>query len=53
VLMLAGAGIPHTVVERPYDSLSFVPTILALTGRGGPESYPGPVIEELLSPPAQ
>jgi hypothetical protein len=49
VLMLAGAGIPAGVaVDRPYDSLSFVPALLALTGRGDPGAYPGPVIEETL-----
>ena len=27
-------GIPHgLLVEKPYDSLSFVPTLLALTGK--------------------
>ena len=51
VLLAAGAGIPQGLtVERPYDSLSFVPTLLALLGRlPNPESYPGPVIQELIS----
>lgn len=51
VLMLAGAGIPQGLtIERPYDSLSFVPTVLSLAGELKPgelERYPGPVIEEL------
>jgi hypothetical protein len=51
--MLAGGaetGIPHKlVVEEPYDSLSFVPTILKLMGLP-PETprLPGRVIQELL-----
>jgi hypothetical protein len=48
-LMLAGAGIPKgRLIEQPYDSLSFVPTILKLTGSvsGG---WAGPVIEELTA----
>ena len=51
-LMFAGAGIPKgEVVETPYDSLSFVPTLAALTGLGNPQSYPGPVIEAVISSP--
>jgi len=51
VLLAAGGadtGIPRGLrVETPYDSLSFVPTILDLIGK--PEaSLPGPVIRELL-----
>lgn len=60
VLMLAGAGIPEGLqIERPYDSLSFVPTLLSLTGaKSTVPTYPGPVIEELLpaippAPPSQ
>jgi Type I phosphodiesterase / nucleotide pyrophosphatase len=53
VLMLAGGdetGIPrNAVVEEPYDSLSFVPTILELMGRHGEAaSLPGKPIRELL-----
>ncbi len=50
VLMAAGGGIPKGLtIERPYDSLSLVPTLLALLGRlPHPESYPGPVIQELI-----
>jgi hypothetical protein len=50
VLMAAGGGIPKGLtIERPYDSLSLVPTLLALLGRlPNPESYPGPVIQELI-----
>ena len=50
VLLFAGGkdtGIPAGLrIETPYDSLSFVPTILTLMGR--PEAdLPGPVIQEL------
>ena len=53
VLLFAGGkdtGIPAGLrIETPYDSLSFVPTILKLMGR--PEAdLPGPVIEELVEP---
>jgi hypothetical protein len=50
VLMMAGG--PATglksglVVDEPYDSLSFVPTILALMGRCEPD-LPGPLIREV------
>lgn len=47
-LMLAGGertGIPRReVVEEPYDSLSFVPTVLALTGQLRDERVPMPVL---------
>ena len=36
VWMLAGAGIPASVVSDPYDSLNFASTILSLTGRQPP-----------------
>jgi hypothetical protein len=51
VLMAAGGGIPEGLtIERPYDSLSVVPTLLALLGRlPHAESYPGAVIRELIS----
>jgi hypothetical protein len=51
VLMAAGAGIPEGLtIDRPYDSLSVMPTLLALLGRlPHPETYPGPVIQELLT----
>jgi len=50
VFMIAGGqdtGLPRGAhIATPYDSLSFVPTILKLMGR--PEAkLPGPVIEEL------
>jgi hypothetical protein len=65
--MLAGgerAGIPRgLVVEEPYDSLSFMPTILALTGqmedgarpvqalwRLGYRRFPGRRVEEIFLP---
>lgn len=53
VLMLAGgrgSGIPQGLtVEEPYDSLSFVPTVLAALGRGEEAAkLPGPVIREAL-----
>ena len=50
-----------TVVEQPYDSLSFAPTVLALTGKlrddnnpipdlldKGFRRFPGPIIKEVL-----
>lgn len=47
-LMMAGGeqtGIPRReVVEEPYDSLSFMPTILALTGQLNDEHVPVPVL---------
>jgi hypothetical protein len=53
VLLVAGGkdtGIPHGLrVTTPYDSLSFVPTILTLLGRPEPD-LPGPVIRELVAP---
>ncbi len=53
VLLFAGGkdtGIPEGLrVETPYDSLSFVPTILSLMGRPEPD-LPGPVIRELVRP---
>lgn len=66
-LMLAGGdktGVPRgAVIEEPYDSLSFVPTILALTGNlrddnnptailwdKGFRHFPGRPIKELLTP---
>lgn len=67
-LMFAGGnatGIPRRLeVEEPYDSLSFVPTVLALTGQLGDgrtpapalwekgfRTFPGRIIEEVM--PAQ
>jgi hypothetical protein len=51
-LMLTGAGIPAGLrVEKPYDSLSFMPTMLELDGLpriGGSGALPGPVIQELI-----
>ncbi|MCA1556857.1 MAG: hypothetical protein LC747_09240, partial [Acidobacteria bacterium] len=66
-LMLAGGErtrIPRALVIRePYDSLSFVPTILALTDQlspdaqispvkfdAGPRPFPGRIINELFTP---
>jgi hypothetical protein len=66
-LMLAGGdktGVPRgAVIEEPYDSLSFVPTVLALTGNlrddnnptpilwdKGFRHFPGRPIKELLTP---
>ena len=68
-LMLAGGdatGIPRGLsVEEPYDSLSFMPTMLTLTGqlednsrpvpvlwRRGFRPFPGRVVRELLDAPA-
>lgn len=67
-LMLAGGertGIPRAaVVEKPYDSLAFVPTVLALTGnlrddnnpisalwKKGFRRFPGRPIREVLAKP--
>lgn len=36
VWMLAGAGIPHDQIKRPYDGLNFANTVLALVGRTPP-----------------
>jgi hypothetical protein len=64
-LMLAGGdrtGIPRgTIVEEPYDSMSFMPTVLALTGQlsdgqepvrvlweRGFRHFPGRIIKEVL-----
>lgn len=69
-LMMAGGertGIPRgRVVEEPYDSLSFVPTVLALTGQlrnertpvpvlwqRGFRPFPGRLIQEVLGPVAE
>jgi len=66
--MIAGGektGIPRaTLIEEPYDSLSFVPTLLALTGKlrddrsplpvlwnKGFRRFPGRVVRELLPEP--
>jgi len=63
--MIAGGArtnVPHALnIETPYDSLSFVPTVLALTGNlrddsspvpelweRGFRKFPGPVVKELL-----
>lgn len=52
VLMLAGVGVPAGLdIDRPYDSLSFVPTVLSLAGTLRPgelKSFPGRPIEELV-----
>jgi len=49
VFMLAGAGVPAGLrVEQPYDSLNFVPTLLALMGRPV-EGYPAPPISEVVA----
>ena len=49
-LMLAGGdktGIPRaTVIAEPYDSLSFVPTVLALTGHLRDDNNPAPELWE-------
>ncbi len=66
-LMLTGGeqtGVPRgVVVEEPYDSLSFMPTVLALTGQlndgrtplpvlwqQGFRTFPGRIIEEIFDP---
>ena len=56
VLLMAGGkdtGIPAGMrIETPYDSLSFVPTILSLMGRPEPD-LPGPVITEVAPLPGR
>ncbi len=50
-LLLAGPGIAQGLqIEKPYDSLSFTPTLLRLIGREPATKLPGPIIEELFSP---
>lgn len=58
VLLLAGGaetGLPHgSIVEEPYDSLSFVPTVLQLVGKNeGARKLPGRPIKELLTTTAR
>jgi hypothetical protein len=52
LLMFAGGtdtGTPRgMVIEEPYDSLSFAPTLLKVAGRGG-DDMPGPVIREVVA----
>jgi hypothetical protein len=49
-LMMAGGartGIPQAaVIEEPYDTLSFVPTVMALTGQLDNGQVPTPVLWE-------
>ncbi len=49
-LMLAGGSktdIPHgLVIDEPYDSLSFLPTLLALTGNLRDDNNPVPMLVE-------
>jgi hypothetical protein len=52
-LMISGGndtGIPRGLrVDKPYDALSYAPTILRLAGReGAAGSMPGPVIREMF-----
>src|SRR6185312_111136 len=46
--MIAGGdktGLPRaTVIKEPYDSLSFVPTVLALTGNLRDDNNPSPAL---------
>jgi hypothetical protein len=55
-LMFEGAGVPkNLIVDRPYDSLSFAPTVMILAGKepaGMPSWALGPIIEEMLPPAA-
>ena len=58
VLLVAGGsqtGIPHAaVVEEPYDSLSFVPTVLELMEKNqSARNLPGRPIKELLTAAAR
>ena len=51
-LLFAGAGVPHGIeIQRPYDSLSFLPTVLSLAGALEPgelDRLPCPPITELV-----
>jgi hypothetical protein len=70
ILMFAGGartGIPHAaLIDEPYDTLSFVPTVLALTGnlrddnqpvpvlwQKGFRRFPGKPVKEVLTKPEQ
>jgi hypothetical protein len=47
-MLFAGGEVPRGLrVEEPYDSLSLVPTVLAMMGMGEAD-LPGPVIRELV-----
>ena len=49
-LMLTGGertGIPQGLdVQEPYDTLSFIPTMFALTGQLDANGLPGPALQE-------
>ena len=49
--MIAGgnhAGVLRSLrIETPYDSLSFVPTVLKLLGKPEPD-LPGPLVREIF-----
>ena len=48
VFMASGAQVPAGLqIDRPYDSLSFVPTLLSLMGMLPDGKAPGPVITEM------
>jgi hypothetical protein len=49
VLMLAGTVPQGLVIDEPYDSLSFAPTILSLLGLSM-DGLPGCKVEELFLP---
>jgi len=49
VFMLAGTVPAGLVIDEPYDSLSFAPTVLSLLGRAT-EGLPGCVVRELTTP---
>lgn len=49
VWMMAGEGLPRGLrVEEPYDSLSFLPTVLKLLGIQPRTPLPGAPVEEIL-----
>ena len=48
VFMLAGTVPAGLVIDEPYDSLSFAPTVLSLLGRST-EGLPGCVVKELFT----
>ncbi|MEO8026907.1 MAG: alkaline phosphatase family protein [Bryobacteraceae bacterium] len=49
VWMMAGPDLPHAVrIEEPYDSLSFLPTILRLIGKQPLRPLAGRPVDEIL-----
>ncbi len=50
VFMAAGGKVPAGLsIDRPYDSLSFTPTMLSLMGMLRESAFPGPVVSEMTA----